>query len=80
MINMEFDAAQDAFRAGELTEAVVSSDDERNGWVIMVRRRGAGLEPITDTRGEPRVYHQLDHASELARRIGFRQVRIEEPF
>lgn len=77
---MDLDTARGRFQAGELEEAVIEPADEGNGWMLLLRERGGGLVKLTDHSGVEKVYHSLDHATELARQIGFSEVRVEESF
>jgi hypothetical protein len=77
---MQLDQARDAFKAGQLSEAVIEPADEGNGWMILVRRHQGELVKITDAHGSERIYHSLDHATEAAKGIGFDSVRVEEAF
>jgi hypothetical protein len=77
---MDLDTARARFEAGELEEAVIEPADEGNGWMLLLRQRDGKLVKLTDHSGVEKVYHSLDHATELAREIGFGQVRVEETF
>jgi hypothetical protein len=77
---MDIETARNEFEAGQLTEAVVEPLAKRNGWVVMVRRRSGELIAITTHGGLDKVYHDLDHATGVARDIGFHRVRVEEAF
>ena len=39
-----------------------------------------GTVKLSDQSGVEKVYHSIDHATEVARDIGFRTVRVEERF
>jgi hypothetical protein len=77
---MDLDTARERFRAGELDEAVIEPADEGNGWMLLVREHSGKLIKLTDHSGVEKIYHSLDQATELAREIGFSEVRVEESF
>lgn len=77
---MDLDTAKARFEAGELEEAVIEPADEGNGWMLLLRQRDGKSVKLTDHSGTEKVYHSLDHATGLAREIGFSEVRVEETF
>ncbi|UCE90163.1 MAG: thymidylate kinase [Pseudomonadota bacterium] len=77
---MNLDEAQQAFAAGKLREVVVEPADEGNGWMIMVRDSAGALLTVTDHSGIEKIYHTLDNATDAAKTIGFKMIRVEESF
>jgi hypothetical protein len=77
---MDHDHALQARHHGELTEAIIKTAEDANGWrLILVTREG---EHLTHTApgGADRIYHSLDAATDAAREIGFDDIRVEEDF
>ena len=77
---MDIETACAEYEKGRLKEAIIEPADEGNGWMVLIRMDNGGLEKITDHRGAEKVYHTIDHATEIAKQIGFRTVRVEERF
>ena len=77
---MDLDQARAEFESGNLREVVIEPADEGNGWMLLVRGNGPAMVKITDHSGVEKVYHSLDHATEIARSIGFADIRVEERF
>ena len=50
------------------------------GWMILLHERSGGTIRITDNHGAEKIYHSLDHATEIAKSLGFETVRVEEHF
>ena len=48
--------------------------------MILVRQVDGTLVKIADHSGMEKVYHTLDHATEVAKQIGFDTVQVEEHF
>jgi hypothetical protein len=77
---MDLETARTRFESGDLEEALIEPADEGNGWMIVLRPRLGEPAKLTDHRGTEKVYHSLEHATEVARDIGFDTVRVEERF
>ena len=77
---MDVDKARTEFQAGRLQEAVIEPADDGNGWIVLVKGKGGKPERITDSHGAEKIYHSLDHATEVAKGIGFQTARVEERF
>ena len=77
---MDHDQAMGARHAGEIVDAVVKPAEDANGWILVfVNRSGTHLVYRGHT-GTEKVYHSLDQVTDLARQIGFHDVRVEEAF
>lgn len=72
--------AKAEFEAGRLGEAVAEPSTEGSGWRLLLHGVGASTDVLTDHAGRERLFHSLDHATEVGREIGFSSVRIEEHF
>jgi hypothetical protein len=77
---VDLDAAKIEFARGGLEEVMIEPAQEANGWMVVVREAGGKPVQITDHGGAVKVYHTLEHATEVARAIGFATVRVEESF
>jgi hypothetical protein len=69
-----------AAHARELVEAIVKPAEDANGWVVVFVTRTGEHALYTGHTGTEKVYHSLDQATEAAREIGFRTIRVEEEF
>mgnify|MGYP001825759596 CR=1 FL=1 len=79
-IVVDLDRAKAEFQAGRLKSVLIEPADEGNGWMILVRQVDGTLVKIADHSGMEKVYHTLDHATEVAKQIGFDTVQVEEHF
>jgi hypothetical protein len=68
------------FEAGRLSEAVTEPSEKGDGWRLLLHTVSGETLVLTDHSGRERVYHSLDHATEVGRDIGFDSVRVEEHF
>jgi hypothetical protein len=65
---------------GELREAILTPAADANGWVMLFLTVDGRQLPLTSPGGREHIFHDLDHASELGKELGFDEVRIEERF
>lgn len=77
---MDHDQAMHALHAGELTEAVIAPARDANGWTLIFLTRDGKRCPYTGLGGTAKSFHTLEHATEIAREIGFGDIRVEEEF
>ena len=77
---MDYEQALSAFAAGHLKEALMEPAPRQNGWLLLFRDGHGDLQRLTDAHGHDRLFRDLDAAAELAHRIGFRTVNVEERF
>lgn len=77
---MDHDQVMQARHAGELVEAIVTPADPSDGWVLLLVTPNAERVPYSTHGGTRKVFHTLDHATEVARELGFESIRVEEAF
>jgi len=77
---MDHDQALSALHSGDLVEAIVKPADDANGWVLIFLTRSGEQVIYSGHTGTEKVYHRLDQATEIAREIGFHNIRVEEEF
>lgn len=77
---MDFETACAEFEAGNLKDVVIEPADEGNGWMLLVHKLSGEVSKITDHGGTEKIYHSIDHATQVAKDIGFDEVRVEEQF
>mgnify|MGYP006290312331 CR=1 FL=1 len=76
---MDIDQARASFARGELAEAILEPADQGNGWMVVLREHAGSRAVLTDHSGLEKVYHTLEHATDVAKSLGFATVRVEEP-
>ncbi|MBD1576270.1 hypothetical protein HC723_07460 [Vibrio sp. S11_S32] len=59
-----------------LVEAIIESSAEEAAWIVEFRHRRGGLVLLTDVYGKECHCSDIDDASRLAQKVGFKQVRI----
>ena len=77
---MDIMHAKAELETGRLSEAVVEPSEQGEGWRLLLHTKSGDTLVLTDHAGRERLYHSLDHASEVGRDIGFSSVRVEEHF
>ncbi|MEA3274688.1 MAG: thymidylate kinase [Pseudomonadota bacterium] len=77
---MDHDQAMQALHAGELVEAVITPAKDANGWVLLFTTAAGQRVAYTGHTGTEKTYHALDHATDIARELGFQSIRVEESF
>ncbi len=77
---MDLMHAKAEYDAGRLREAVAEPSELGDGWRLLLRTRTGETRVLTDDTDRERLYHSLDHATEVGRDIGFDTVRVEEHF
>jgi hypothetical protein len=77
---MDFNQARVEYTAGHLREAMMEPAEVGNGWLLLFRDDHGELQTLTDQHGHARLFKDLDAAAELAHRIGFDLVNVEERF
>ena len=77
---MDHNQALSARRAGDLVEAIIKPADDANGWILLFVNQSGDELIYSGHTGTEKVYHRLDQATELAREIGFHDIRVEEAF
>lgn len=77
---MEHDVVMQAVHAGDLQEAIVTPAEASDGWLLLLVTGSGEQIPYTGSIGTPKVFHTLDHATEVARELGFESIRVEERF
>lgn len=68
------------FAAGRLAEAVAEPSKQGDGWRLLLHTKSGKTIVLTDSADRERLYHSLDHATEVGHDIGFDMVRVEEHF
>ena len=77
---MDLIHAKAEFQAGRLSEAAAEPSEQGDGWRLLLHAQTGETLVLTDHSGRERLYHSLDHATEVGRDIGFESVRVEEHF
>ena len=77
---MDLMHAKAEFEAGRLNEAAAEPSEQGDGWRLLLHTKSGEILVLTDHAGRERLYHSLDHITEVARDIGFDSVRVEEHF
>ena len=74
---MDLMHAKAEFEAGRLTDVAVEPSEQGDGWHLLLHTENGETRVLTDHSGRERLFHSLDHASEVGRDIGFETVRVE---
>ena len=77
---MDYEEVRSRYASGHLTEALLEPSPSDNGWVLLFRDEAGELQTLTDHHGHPRLFRDMDTAAELAHRVGFPLVNVEERF
>lgn len=77
---MDLQTACAEFEAGKIHDVFIEPADKGNGWMICVHDSAGRIVNITNHGGREKIYHTIDHATEVAKEIGFQTVRVEERF
>lgn len=77
---MDLIHAKAEFAAGRLTEAVAEPSPQGDGWRLLLHQQTRETQVLTDHSGRERLFHSLDHATEVGQDIGFDSLRVEEHF
>ncbi|MCP4290031.1 MAG: thymidylate kinase [Gammaproteobacteria bacterium] len=77
---MDLMHAKAEFEAGRLNEAAAEPSEQGDGWRLLLHTETGETLVLTDHAGLELLYHSLDHATEVAREIGFNSLRVEEHF
>ena len=77
---MDLMDAKAEYEAGRLSEAAAEPSEQGEGWRLLLHTETGETLVLTDHSGRERLYHNLDHATEVGRDIGFDSVRVEEHF
>ena len=77
---MQLNQVQSWFEAGKLKEAIIEPSPKGNGWRVEFKDAKGHLVTLTTQDEEEKLFKNLDAATTLTKRIGFRFVRVEEAF
>ena len=77
---MDLIHAKAEFEAGRLIEVAAEPSNLGEGWRLLLHAETGDIQVLTDHSGRDRLFHSLDHATEVGRGIGFKSVRVEEHF
>lgn len=66
-----------AFERGRITAAMLERDEDRAGWVILLRSVSGDAIPLENKRGRSiRLFKTSDAALRWCQRTGFQEVRV----
>ncbi|MGX9419485.1 hypothetical protein ACXJY6_19105 [Vibrio sp. RC27] len=74
---MTLEELRTMYRANLLVEAIAEPLEEQGDWLIEFRHIQGGFVVLTHSNGETCHYSDLHYASQSAREVGFKQVRVE---
>ena len=72
--------AKAEFEADRLSDVAAEPSTQGDGWRLLLHAKTGAMHVLTDHAGRERLFHSLDHATEVGRDIGFLCVRVEEHF
>ena len=77
---MDIDSAAVEYHNKTISEAIIEASPNGNGWRILFHKKDGDIVALTDHGGTEKLYHTLDHASDLLQSAGFKAIRVEEHF
>jgi len=77
---MDLMHAKAEFNAGRLRGVAAEPSGQSHGWRLLLNTTDGETLVLTDHSGRERLFHSLDHATEVGQDIGFNSVRVEEHF
>lgn len=66
------------FETGDLKEALITSYPMKEGWCLQFNRKRGNAVALDAQRVSPRLFKTLDSAFSVAKRVGFREVKVVE--
>ncbi|GGK74939.1 hypothetical protein [Amphritea balenae] len=64
----------------QIREGIIRPSDQANGWMISIEFKDGSQIPLTDDHDHPRIYHDLDQATQLLQELQVKPVKIIESF
>ncbi|MCU7835434.1 MAG: hypothetical protein KZQ83_09275 [gamma proteobacterium symbiont of Taylorina sp.] len=77
---MEIDNAASEYHNKIISEAIIEASPNGNGWRILFHKTGGDTIALTDHGGTEKLYHTLDHATDILKSAGIKTIRVEEHF
>lgn len=77
---MDIDSAAVEYHNKTISEAIIEASPNGNGWRILFQKTDGDIVALTDHGGTEKLYHTLDHASDLLQSAGIKAIRVEEHF
>lgn len=77
---MDIDSAAEEYHKKTISEAIIEPSPDGNGWRILFHRLDGNIVPLTSHSGNEKLYHSLDHATDVVQSAGIKTLRVEEHF
>lgn len=77
---MDIDSAAAEYHNKTISEAIIEPSPNGNGWRILFHKTDGDLVALTDHGGTEKLYHTLDHATDMVQSAGIKTIRVEEHF
>ena len=77
---MDLDSAAVSYHNKTISEAIIEASPNGNGWRILFHKVDGDMIFLTDRSGTEKLYHTLDHATEILQSSGIKTIRVEEHF
>ena len=77
---MDIDRAAVEYHNKTIYEAIIEASPNGNGWRILFHKADGDMVVLSGHGGTEKLYHTLDHATEILQSAGIKTIRVEEHF
>jgi len=77
---VDIDSAAEEYHKKNISEAIIEPSPNGNGWHVLFHKTDGDMVTLTDHGGHEKLYHTLDHATEVLQSAGIKTIRVEEHF
>jgi hypothetical protein len=77
---VDIDSAAEEYHKKTISEAIIEPSPSGNGWRILFHKTDGDIVTLTGYGGAEKLYHTLDHATDMVQSAGIKTIRIEEHF
>ena len=77
---MDIDSAAEEYHKKSISEAIIEPSPNGNGWHILFHKTNGDIVALTDHTDTEKLYHTLDHTTDMLQSAGIKTIRVEEHF
>jgi len=77
---VDIDSAAEEYHKKTISEAIIEPSPDGNGWHILFHKTDGEIVTLTAHSGTEKLYHTLDHATDVLQSAGIKNIRVEEHF